>query len=296
MRASGLVELDAVLAVARHRGFRTAAIELDMSRSALSHAVAALEAKLGVRLFHRTTRSVSLTQAGEQFVAGVAPALSQIRDAMEQAGSHRDTPAGTLRLNTSTGAARQMMEPIILEYLRRYPDVTVDIVTENRLIDIVVDGFDAGFRLAELVPQDMIAVPVGPKLRFAVVGSPVYFESHQQPHTPADLLQHRCIRMRLPSGAIYHWEFERHGEEIEIDVNGPLILDEPHLMLDAARAGVGLAYLSEWNAGPDLANGALVRVLEDWTPPFPGLCLYYSGRRHVPAGLRALIDLIRERY
>ncbi|WP_213775765.1 LysR family transcriptional regulator [Bradyrhizobium sp. dw_78] len=296
MRSSGLVELDAVLAVARHRGFRTAAIELDMSRSALSHAVAALEAKLGVRLFHRTTRSVSLTQAGEQFVAGVAPALSQIREAMEQAGSHRDTPAGTLRLNTSTGAARQMMEPIILEYLRRYPDMTVDIVTENRLIDIVVDGFDAGFRLAELVPQDMIAVPVGPKLRFAVVGSPVYFENHQQPNTPADLLQHRCIRMRLPSGAIYHWEFERHGEEAAIDVNGPLILDEPHLMLEAARAGVALAYLSEWNVAPDLASGALVRVLEDWTPPFPGLCLYYSGRRHVPAGLRALIDLIRERY
>jgi DNA-binding transcriptional LysR family regulator len=170
----------------------------------------------------------------------------------------------------------------------------VDIVTENRLIDIVVEGFDAGFRLAELVPQDMIAVPVGPDLRFAVVGSPGYFEKHPKPRNPADLLRHRCIRIRLPSGAIYHWEFERHGEEIKIDVDGPLILDEPHLMLDAARAGVGLAYLSEWNVAADLTAGVLVRVLEAWTPPFPGLCLYYPGRRYVPAGLRALVDLIRE--
>jgi DNA-binding transcriptional LysR family regulator len=294
MRSSGLLELDAVLAVARHRNFRAAATDLGMSRSALSHAVAALEAKLGVRLFHRTTRSVSLTQAGEQFVGDVAPAVADIRGAMEKAGSHRDTPTGTLRLNTSTGAARLMMEPLILEYLRRYPDMKVDIVTENRLIDIVVEGFDAGFRLAELVPQDMIAVPVGPDLRFAVVGSPGYFEKHPKPRNPADLLRHRCIRIRLPSGAIYHWEFERHGEEIKIDVDGPLILDEPHLMLDAARAGVGLAYLSEWNVAADLTAGVLVRVLEAWTPPFPGLCLYYPGRRYVPAGLRALVDLIRE--
>ena len=161
MRSSGLIELDAVLAVARHRGFRAAATELGMSRSALSHAIAALEAKLGVRLFNRTTRSVSLTETGEQFVSGVAPALGQIREAMERAGSHRETPAGTLRINTSAGAARQM-EPIVFEYLRRYPDMTVDIVTEGRLVDIVVDGFDAGVRLAEQVPRDMIAVPLAP--------------------------------------------------------------------------------------------------------------------------------------
>jgi DNA-binding transcriptional LysR family regulator len=165
MRSSGLIELDAVLAVARHRGFRAAATELGMSRSALSHAIAALEAKLGVRLFHRTTRSVSLTETGAQFVSSVAPALGQIRDAMERAGSHRETPAGTLRINTSAGAARQM-ESIVFEYLRRYPDMTVDIVTEGRLLDIVADGFDAGVRLAELVPQDMIAVPLGPHQRF----------------------------------------------------------------------------------------------------------------------------------
>jgi DNA-binding transcriptional LysR family regulator len=170
----------------------------------------------------------------------------------------------------------------------------LDIVTENRLIDIVVEGFDAGFRLAELVPQDMIAIPVGPELRFAVVATPGYFAAHGTPGNPSDLLAHRLIRMRLPSGAIYRWEFERHGEAIEIDAPGPLILDEPNLMIDAARAGVGIAYLSEWNVAFDLAAGTLVRALEDWTPPFPGLCLYYPGRRHVPAGLRALIDLIRE--
>jgi DNA-binding transcriptional LysR family regulator len=294
MLSSGLADLDAVLAVARHRNFRAAATDLGVSRSALSHAIAAIETRLGVRLFHRTTRSVSLTQAGEQFVADIAPAVADIRGAMEKAGSQRDTPAGLLRINTSTGAARQVMGPILLEYLRRYPDMILDIVTENRLIDIVVEGFDAGFRLAELVPQDMIAIPVGPELRFAVVATPGYFAAHGTPGNPSDLLAHRLIRMRLPSGAIYRWEFERHGEAIEIDAPGPLILDEPNLMIDAARAGVGIAYLSEWNVAADLTAGTLVRALEDWTPPFPGLCLYYPGRRHVPAGLRALIDLIRE--
>ncbi len=295
MRTSGLIELEAVLAVARQRSFRAAATELGMSTSALSHTVAALETRIGVRLFNRTTRSVALSEAGEQFVAGVAPALSAIRGAMEQASSHRLTPAGTLRINTSAGAARQVMAPVILEYLRRYPEMKVDIVTEGRLIDIVVDGFDAGIRLADAVPQDMIAVPFGPAQRFAVVGAPTYFAAHPPPRTPADLLAHRCIRSRMPSGAIWRWEFERHGESLGVDVQGPLTLDEPTLMLAAARAGVGLTYLSEWDVAADIAAGKLQRVLQDWTPTYNGLCLYYPGRRHVPAGLRALIELIRER-
>jgi DNA-binding transcriptional LysR family regulator len=294
MRATGLVELDAVVAVARHRNFGAAAIDLGMSRSALSHAVAALEQRLGVRLFNRTTRSVALTEAGEQFIASIAPALRDIRAAMETADSRKTTPAGTLRINTSAGAARQIMTPIILAYLRRYPDMKVDIVTEGRLVDIVGAGFDAGVRLAESVPQDMISVPLTPDQRFAVVGSPAYFKKRRKPRTPQDLLSHHCIRSRLPSGAIYRWEFERRGEAIAIDVDGPLTLDEPELMLEATRAGFGLAYLTEWNAAPDLARGRLVRVLDDWTPPFPGICLYYPGRRHLPAGLRALVDMIQE--
>ncbi|BAN26832.1 LysR family transcriptional regulator [Caballeronia insecticola] len=293
MKTSGLSELEAVLAVARHRSFRAAAREMSVSTSALSHAVAALEARIGVRLFNRTTRSVSLSEAGAQFVQSVAPALSTIRDALEQAGSFRDTPSGTLRINTSTGAANQVM-PLFIAFLERYPDMKLDIVTEGRMIDIVVEGFDAGIRLLETVPQDMIAVPFGDRQRFAVVGSPAYFAQHAPPRVPADLAAHRCIRSRMPSGSIYQWEFEKHGQALRIDGESALTLDDPGLMLAAARAGLGLTYLTEWNVGADLEAGTLVRVLEDWTPPLDGLCLYYPGRRHVPAGLRMLIELIRE--
>ncbi|QQX87714.1 LysR family transcriptional regulator [Cupriavidus necator] len=293
MNTSGLNELEAVLAVARHRSFRAAATDLGMSTSALSHAVAALEARIGVRLFNRTTRSVSLSEAGAQFVDSVAPALSTIRVAIEQAGSFRDTPSGTLRVNASAGAAMQVM-PLFIEFLQRYPEMKLDLVTEGRLIDIVIEGFDAGIRLTETVPQEMIAVPFGDRQRFAVVGSPAYFAQHKPPRTPADLNAHCCIRSRMPSGAIYQWEFERHGETLRIEGKGALTLDEPGLMLAAARAGLGLAYLTEWNVAADLDAGTLVRVLDDWTPPLDGLCLYYPGRRHVPAGLRALIDMIRD--
>jgi DNA-binding transcriptional LysR family regulator len=293
MKTSGLGELEAVLAVARYRNFRAAAAELGVSTSALSYAVAGLESRIGVRLFNRTTRSVSLSEAGAQFVDSIAPALSTIRIAIERAGSFRDTVSGMLRINTSAGAARQVMQ-LFIEFLQRYPEMRLDIVTEGRLIDIVADGFDAGIRLAETVPQDMIAVPFGDTQRFAVVGSPAYFARHKPPRTPGDLHAHRCIRTRMPSGAIYQWEFERHGEAVRIDAQGSLMLDEPGLTQQAARAGLGLAYLSEWNVATDLQAGTLVRVLEGWTPPLDGLCLYYPGRRHVPAGLRALIEMIRE--
>ena len=290
-----LIELEAVVAVARRGGFRAAALELGMSSSALSHAVAALEGRLGVRLFNRTTRSVSLSSAGERFVAEVTPALAAIRAAVEGADAQRDEPSGTLRLNTSLGAARMILAPLVLDYLRRYPKAKVELATEGALVDIVGEGFDAGIRLAEFVPADMIAVPINRTLRSLVVGSPAYFEGRERPGTPLDLMAHDCIRARMASGAIYHWEFERHGESLTVNPPGALTLDDSDLMLTAALAGRGLAILSETAAGPHLAAGRLEAVLEDWTPPYPGLCLYYPGRRNMPASLKAFIALIRAR-
>lgn len=294
MYRAGLFELNAVVAVARHRSFRAAAAELNMSPSALSHAVATLEQRMGLRLFHRTTRSVSVSEAGERFLARIEPALREISAAMELTNEFRETPTGTLRINTSEAAAREILTPVVLEFLRRYPDMRIDIVTNGRLVDIVAEGFDAGIRLAEAVPQDMIAVPCSPPLRFVVVGAPAYFAAHGRPQTPADLPHHRCIRNRMPSGAMMRWEFEKHGESLAIDVNGPLTLDQQSLMVEAALQGFGLAHVSEWAVAAELASGRLVSVIEDWCPVFPGLRLYYPGHRHVPAGLRAFVALIRE--
>ena len=293
MHKSGLTELEAVLAVARRGSFRGAAIELAMSTSALSNAVAGLEARLGVRLFNRTTRSVALSEAGERFVAEVAPALTQIRDAMEAAGDLAATPRGTLRINTSPGAAL-MTVPLVHEYVRRYPQMHVDIVTEGRLIDIVAAGYDAGIRLAETVPRDMVSVPMGPDLAMAVVGSPAYFERFPVPRKPADLAGHACVRTRMPSGTMSRWEFQKKGQAVTVDVEGPLTLDDMPCTRTAALAGVALAWVSDQSVREDIARGDLVRVLADWSPSSPGLCLYYPSRRHAPAGLRAFVELVRE--
>lgn len=294
MHRSGIVELEAVLAVARRRSFRAAATELGMSTTALSSAVAGLEARLGVRLFNRTTRSVALTEAGESFVSRIAPAMSEIHGAMDGLNTHRRTPSGTLRINTPAGAAHMAFTPIVLEYVRRYPDVNVDIVTEARMVDIVESGFDAGIRIGELVPKDMIAVPMGPELRMTVVGSPGYFANHPRPRQPLDLMSHTCIRYRLPGGRLYHWEFERGEEALNLDVPGTLTLDESTLIREAALAGLGLAILTDWFLKDDLAAGRLIPVLNEWMPPFPGISLYYPANRHVPTALRLLIDLIHE--
>jgi DNA-binding transcriptional LysR family regulator len=294
MSRERMVEYEAAVAVARRRSFRAAAVELGLSTTALSQAVAELEARLGVRLFNRTTRSVSPTEAGEQFVAEVAPALTAIRDAADRVNRHRSSPTGTLRLNTTAGAARRV-RPIIFEYLNRYPEMSVEIVTEDKLVDIVRDGFDAGFRLAEHVPADMIAVPLGRDERLVVVGAPAYLAGRAPPTAPRELIQYDCIRMRLSGGALYRWEFEKAGETALVDAPGRLTFNDTGLIREAVLAGYGLAYLSEWDVGDDLAEGRMVQLLADWTPPFPGVCLYYPGRRHVPAGLRAFIDLIQER-
>ncbi|MCS0496802.1 LysR family transcriptional regulator [Ancylobacter sp. MQZ15Z-1] len=294
MRKTGLFELKAVAAVAAHRSFRAAAIELDTSPSALSHAVSALEARMGVRLFHRTTRSVALSEAGMRFLTRLGPALGEIGQAFEDARSSHESPSGTLRINVSEGAAQQIFTPVMLAFLGRYPQMRLDLLSEERLVDIVADGFDAGIRLIDSVPQDMIAVPVGPVQSMAAVATPAYLAAHGTPHVPTDLSGHECIRLRLPSGKLYRWEFGRHGEEMELDVEGRLTLSSHTLGIEAALAGFGIAYASEWFVREHLASGRLVRVLEDWTPPYDGLALYYPGHRLVPAGLRALVELVRE--
>lgn len=293
MAKASLIELEAVAAVARVGGFRAAARELGQSSSAVSHAIAALEERLGVRLFNRTTRSVALSPEGERFVAEIGPALAAIDGAIENAGEHSAEPSGTLRINTSYGAARMFLTPLFLDYARRYPRVELEIVTEGALIDVTGQGFDAGIRLAEAVPPDMIAVPILREIRSLVVGTPAYFETCGVPKVPTDLYRHRCIRARMASGKLYRWEFERRGEAVLIDAPGTLTLDESSLMEEAVLAGVGLSYLAEPGIAQHIASGRLVTVLEDWTPPYAGPCLYFSSRRHIPLRLRALIDLIR---
>lgn len=290
-----LAELEAVLSVARSRNFRAAASALGVSTSAVSHTIAGLERRLGVRLFNRTTRSVAVTDAGAAFVAGIAPALLEIRSAMETAGSSSGEPSGNLRINTSSAAALRCM-PLFIDFAAKFPAVHLDIVTDGRLIDIVADGFDAGIRLAESVPQDMISVQIEADLRYLVVGAPALVAATGMLARPADLREAPCIRMRMPSGALYRWEFVVEGVPVEIDVRGALTLDSPALIREAAHAGLGLAYLAEWHVADDLRAGRLVQVLGDGVLTVAGLCLYYPGRRHVPPSLRALVEMARARF
>lgn len=293
MDKAGLTELNAVIAIARRGTFRAAAIDLGMSTTALSLAINKLEATLGVRLFNRTTRSLSLTGAGRLFVEQVGPALQDIQGALEAVRSERDTPSGTIRINAAPFAAREIISPLVLEYLRRYPDMVVDIVTEGKLVDIVADGFDIGVRVAGLVPTDMITVALGRPQRYAVVASPKYLEKHGTPLVPPDLLGHQCIRVRLPDGAVFRWRFEKDGETAQIDVRGQIILDEASLARVAVLEDTGIGFFMEQSVLADIEEGRLIRILNDWTPPFPGLCLYYPGRRNLSAGVKAFLALAR---
>ncbi|AQR74511.1 LysR family transcriptional regulator [Sphingomonas sp. LM7] len=294
MARHSLVELDAVIAVARKTSFRQAALELGMSTTALSNTIGKTERLLGVRLFNRTTRSVSLTDAGRNFVEQVAPALKGIHEAMEGVRSQQDTPSGVLRINAFATAAREILSPLILEFVRRYPKVHVDLVTEGRLVDIVADGFDIGVRSADLVPSDMIAVKLGRPRRFAVVASPAYFEHAEKPVVPPDLLDHACLRIRLPDGRLYPWHFEKNGQAVQIDVKGPVTLDEASLSRIAVLKATGIGFFMESDIRDDVEAGRLVQVLEDWTPPLAPLCLYYPGRKNPSAAFRAFIELARE--
>ena len=289
----GLNELEAVLAVARRASFRQAAIDLDVSTTALSNTIAKLEASLETRLFNRTTRSVSLTEAGAMYLEQVGPALQDVRAALEAVRSHNAGPSGVLRINAFASAARAALLPLVLAFLQRYPKVHIDLVTEGRLVDIVADGFDLGVRAASLVPSDMIVIPIGQPQRYAVVGSPAYFAQHGRPHNPADLLNHQCIRIRLPNGAIYPWHFEHAGEVTRLDVTGQLTLDEPSVAKAVVQAGVGLGFFMQQDVQAELDAGQFERVLDDWTPPRDNLCLYYPNRRNPSAALKAFTALAR---
>jgi DNA-binding transcriptional LysR family regulator len=289
-----LSDFDAVLSLARHGSFRAAALDLGMSTTSLSNAIAKLEQRLGIRLFNRTTRSVSLTDAGRIFVARIGPAMTDIHDAVLAAQSLQETPTGTLRINAFASAAREVMAPLILSFVRRYPQVHIDLVTEGKLVDIVAGGFDLGLRPIDLVPTDMIAVSLGLHRQHAVVASPDFLSLHGRPTVPTDLYRFRCLRSRLPNNALFRWRFEKDGVSHQIDVHGSLTLDEPSLVRIAAQNGAGLGYVMEADVREDIAAGRLVQVLEDWTPSLAPLALYYPGRKNPPAAFTAFIQAARE--
>lgn len=289
-----LTDLTAFLAVAEHRSFRKAADVLGCSRSSLSHAIAALELRLGARLLNRTTRSVSPTEAGERLLSRLKPVLQDLDQAIDAVADDGGHPSGVLRINAGEEGMRLLLQQVVPRFLERYPHVSLDLVCDGTLADIVEQGFDAGVRLAESVPQDMIAVPFGSDVRFLAVASPSYIETFGRPTTPDELRQHRCIRQRFPSGKLYRWEFEKHGQEVAIDVPGVLTLNHTLLMIEAAASGLGIAYVPEPSAQPWLSDGRLVALLEDWSPLIGGLRLYYPGHRHIPASLRAFIEVMRE--
>lgn len=290
----GLSDLRAFVAVAQHRSFRGAADALGMSRSALSHSLRVLEQRLGVRLLHRTTRSVAPTESGAELLRRLVPMLRELGDVLEAVSHGPEELVGTLRINANEGGARWLLWHAIPVFHQRHPRIVLDVVTEGRFVDIVAEGFDAGVRLMEAVPQDMIAVPFGGPTRFVAVASPDYVARHGSPVVPDDLKRHRCIRQRLPSGKLYRWEFSKMGQEVAIDVPGPLSLDNSRLMVEAAIAGLGIAFVPQPFAQEALAKEDVRLLLDDWSPPIHGLCLYYAGHRNVPETLKAFIAVIRE--
>lgn len=285
--------MSAFLAVADERSFTKAAKRLGVTQSALSHATRGLEEQVGVRLLARTTRSVAPTQAGEQLLAELRPALTGIRGVLDRIGGLRDSPRGRVRLLIPRLAAMSVLGPKLAEFARNYPDVVLDVSTDETRLDLVASGFDAGVQYGEFIQRDMVAVRVSPDHRPAIVGAPAYFAEHPKPSAPHDLLQHRCINYRHGSGEVYRWELDKGDQSLAVAVNGPLITNDVGLLTRAALDGVGLAFMSDEQAAPHLASGALVRVLEDWCPPFPGFFLYYPSRRQHPAALAALIDALR---
>lgn len=293
MQPNDLGSLSVFLTVAEERSFTRAGKVLGVSPSAISHSMRELEESLGVRLLSRTTRSVALTDAGEYLRSRLRPAVAEIHEALGQVAGLRNQRAGRVRLLVPRFAVNTVLAPKIGDFVRKYPDVVLDITTDDSRLDIVAGGFDAGIHFGEYIEKDMIAVRVSPDVRPAIVGSPGYLRSHPKPKLPRDLLRHRCINFRHGDAGMYRWEFEKGRTSLSVAVNGPLIADDVDLVIRAALDDVGLAYMDEDKARQYLANGALERVLEDWCQPFPGFFLYYPSRRQQPAALSALIGALR---
>ena len=293
MMRPSLNDLTAFVAVATHRSFRRAADELGTAPSTLSHAMRGLEDRLGVRLLNRTTRSVSPTEAGLELLGRLQAALSSLDEALDAVASFRGNVAGTVRINAPRVAAAVLVRDILPRMAERFPDVTVDIVVEGRLIDIVSDGFDAGVRLIGSIPKDMVVVPLASPIQFVCVASPSYLDRLGEPETPEDLQHHRCIGHRMPSGRLYRWEFERAGQELTINANGPVVLDDEDLMVEAAVQGLGIAYVANWVAEVAIAEGRVRRVLSAWMHAPERVAVYYPGHRAVPPALRAFLDVVR---
>lgn len=294
MPRTGVNDLLAFLAIAREGSFTKAAAKLDVSPSALSHTLSGLESRLGVRLLNRTTRSVSPTEAGERLRRAIGPHFEGIEAELAALGELRAKPAGTLRISASGFAANSILVPGLAALLPSYPDIRVEISVEDRLVDIVAEGFDAGVREGEQVARDMIAVRIGPDLRMAVVGAPAYFNMHSRPKKPQDLTGHNCINLRLPTrGGLYAWEFQKGKRKLNVHVEGQLTCNRPEAMLNAALSGVGLAYVLEDVARPCIDDGRLERVLESWCPPYPGFHLYYPSRRQASPAFALLVDALR---
>ena len=296
MRREELVDLNAFATVAEERSFTRAAAKLGTSQSALSHTVNRLEARVGVRLLTRTTRNVAPTAAGERMLRALNPALGAIADAVASAREMREKPAGTIRITTPEHAAHAVLWPALEKLLPNYPDIHIELVIEQSFTDIVAERFDAGVRLGESIAKDMVAVRLGPDLRMAVVGSPAYFGTHPTPRTPQDLAQHRCINLRLPTaGGLYAWELQKGPRELHVRVDGQLVFNDVPLMLRAAAAGFGLACVPDDHTAAMIAEGRLIRVLDDWCPPFSGYHLYYPSRRQPSAAFSLLVDALRYR-
>lgn len=293
MARPSLPDLDAFVAVATLRSFRRAADGLGIAPSTLSHAMRALEERMGVRLLNRTTRSVSPTQAGLALLGRLQPALVSLDEALGSVAPFRGSVTGTVRINAPRLAAVILLREILPAMAERFPEVAVDLVVEGRLVDIVASGFDAGVRLADSIPRDMIAVPFSDPISFVCVASPGYLARFDEPFAPDDLKRHRCIGHRVPSGKLYRWEFERAGQTAAVEVSGPLTLDDEELMVEAAVKGLGIAYVASPAAAVALAQGRVRRVLTAWTPAAERVAVYYPGHRAVPPALRAFLDVVK---